>query len=139
MSESVQQKLSRIRPPRVQITYDVETGGAIQKKELPFIVGIMADLSGHRAEQPPKLKDRKFVEIDRDNYDDVMEAIGPRLALRVGNRVGKAEGEVKHVELLFVGRFKLLEHLLGENAVARAACQRAFTGALQLLKCDHSQ
>lgn len=61
--------------------------------------------------------------------------------VRVGRklRVGKAEGEVKHVELLFVGRFKLLEHLLGENAVARAACQRAFTGALQLLNCDHSQ
>ena len=101
MAESVQQKLSRVRPPRVQITYDVETGGALQKKELPFIVGIMADLSGHRANDMPKLKDRKFVEIDRDNYDTVMEAIHPRLALRVPNRLSKTDGEMLNVDLRF--------------------------------------
>ncbi|MFZ4408573.1 MAG: type VI secretion system contractile sheath small subunit [Paracraurococcus sp.] len=101
MAESVQHKLSRVRPPRVQITYDVETGGALQKKELPFIVGILADLSGHRAEPLPKLKDRKFVEIDRDNFDDVMAAVGPRLALRVPSKLSKEEGEMLNVELRF--------------------------------------
>ena len=74
MSESIQHKIGRVRPPRVQITYDVEIGDAIQMKELPFVMGIMADLSGKPEEALPKLKDRKFVEIDRDNFGDVMAA-----------------------------------------------------------------
>ncbi len=87
MSESTQKKLGRVRPPRVQITYDVETGGAIEMKELPFVAGILADLSGKRSpEHPlPKLKARKFVEIDRDNFNDVMTGIAPRLAYQVPN------------------------------------------------------
>ena len=85
MPESTQKKLSRIRPPRVQITYDVEIGDAIQMKELPFVAGIMADLSGKPAEALPKLKDRKFVEIDRDNFNDVMSGCAPRLAFQVPN------------------------------------------------------
>lgn len=83
MTESIQKKLLRVRPPRVRITYDVETGGAIEKKELPFIVGILADLSGNR-EKPdefPLLKTRKMVDIDRDNFNDVMKTIGPRVDL----------------------------------------------------------
>ena len=69
--ESAQDKAGRIRPPRVQITYEVETGGAIEMKELPFVMGIMADLSGNPEQALPNLKDpkRKFVEIDRDNFD----------------------------------------------------------------------
>lgn len=74
MAESIQHKLNRIRPPRVQITYDVETGGAIEKKELPLVVGILADLSGHPACPPAKLRERRFVEIDRDNFDDVLSS-----------------------------------------------------------------
>ena len=92
MPESTQKKLSRIRPPRVQITYDVEIGDAIQMKELPFVAGILADLSGKPAQALPKLKDRKFVEIDRDNFNEIMKAIGPRLALRVDNKLVKGEG-----------------------------------------------
>jgi type VI secretion system protein ImpB len=85
MSESTQKKLGRVRPPRVQITYDVETGGAIEMKELPFLVGVMADLSG-KPEQPlPKMKERKFVEIDRDNFNDVLAGAAPRLAFQVNN------------------------------------------------------
>lgn len=100
MPESTQKKLSRIRPPRVQITYDVEIGDAIQMKELPFVVGILADLSGKPAEALPKLKDRKFVEIDRDNFNDVMASCTPRLALRVDNKL--AEDDTKlNVELNF--------------------------------------
>lgn len=83
MSESIQKKLMRVRPPRVKITYDVETGGAIEKRELPFIVGILADLSGDRAdpESASALKERRMVDIDRDNFNDVMKKIGPRADL----------------------------------------------------------
>ena len=77
MPESLQHKLDRVRPPRVQITYDVETGGAMQKKELPFVVGILADLSGKPAEALRPLKERKFVEIDRDNFNDVLASMRP--------------------------------------------------------------
>jgi type VI secretion system protein ImpB len=101
MAESTQQVLSRVRPPRVQITYDVEIGGAIEKKQLPFIVGVIADLSGHPAEPLPKVKDRKFVEIDRDNFDDVLAAATPRLAFRVPNKLKPDANEMLNVELKF--------------------------------------
>jgi type VI secretion system protein ImpB len=100
MPESTQKKLSRVRPPRVQITYDVEIGDAIQMKELPFVAGIMADLSGKPAEALPKLKDRKFVEIDRDNFNDVLASCAPRLALSVDNRLAKDDTKL-NVELKF--------------------------------------
>lgn len=99
MSESKQQVLSRVRPPRVQITYDVETLGSIQKKELPFIVGILADLSGKPENPLPRLKERKFVEIDRDNFDDVMSAIAPRLAFQVANKLQPDSNEMINVLL----------------------------------------
>jgi type VI secretion system protein ImpB len=99
MSESKQQVLSRVRPPRVQITYDVETLGSIQKKELPFIVGILADLSGKPENPLPRLKERKFVEIDRDNFDDVMGAIAPRLAFQVANKLQPDSNEMINVLL----------------------------------------
>jgi type VI secretion system protein ImpB len=102
MPESTQHKLDRVRPPRVQITYDVEIGSAIQKKELPMVVGILADLSGSPDTPLPKLKDRKFVEIDHDTFDDVLAAIHPRLALRVPNKLsGDNTGSSLNVELRF--------------------------------------
>lgn len=79
--DSTQKWLGRNRPPRVQITYDLETGGAIQKKELPLVVGILADLAGDKADDLAKYKARKFVEIDRDNFDDVMTSIRPTLTI----------------------------------------------------------
>ena len=100
MPENTQHKLDRIRPPRVQITYDLELGGAIEKKELPFIVGILADLSGKPAEALPKVKDRKFVEIDRDNFNAVLASIGPRLAFQVDNKLAN-DGSKMNVELKF--------------------------------------
>lgn len=100
MSESTQHKLDRVRPPRVQITYDVEVGDAIQKKELPFIVGVLADLSGQPAQPLPKLKDRKFVEIDRDNFNDVLASISPRAVFRVDNKLAN-DGSKINVELKF--------------------------------------
>jgi len=87
MAESTQKKLDRIRPPRVQITYDVHTGDAFEKKELPLVVGIMAALSGRREAPLPKVKERKFVEIDRDNFNDVLSSAKPRLAFQVDNKL----------------------------------------------------
>lgn len=87
MSDSTQHKLSRVRPPRVQITYDVEIGDAAEKKELPFVAGMMADLSGANNEELPRLKDRKFVEIDRDNFNDVLASTNPRLEFAVDNKL----------------------------------------------------
>ena len=85
--ESTQHKLDRVRPPRVHITYDVEVGGAIELKELPFVVGVLGDFSG-KPEQPlPRLRDRKFIEIDRDNFDQVLAGVKPRLAYRVANKL----------------------------------------------------
>jgi len=98
--ESVQQKISRIRPPRVQITYDVETGGAIEMKELPFVVGVLGDYSGKPEEALPPIKNRKFVEIDRDNFDQVLSGMKPRLAYNVDNRL-QEDGSKVGVELKF--------------------------------------
>jgi type VI secretion system protein ImpB len=86
-SESLQHKLDRVRRPRVQITYDVETNGAMVKTELPFVVGILADLSGQPKEALKPLKDRKFVPLDRDNINDVLKKATPRLAMKVQNRL----------------------------------------------------
>jgi type VI secretion system protein ImpB len=99
MADSLQKWVGRNRPPRVQITYDVEIGDAIEKKELPFVVGLMSDLSGDPVEPLPKLRDRRFVEIDRDNFNEVMEKITPRLDLKVSD-VMKGEGDLK-IELEF--------------------------------------
>jgi type VI secretion system protein ImpB len=85
VKESTQRKLSRVRPPRVQITYDVEVGDAIESKELPFVMGILADLTGQPAEPLAPLKERKFTEITPDNFDAVLANLGPRLAFQVDN------------------------------------------------------
>lgn len=98
--ESRQHTLDRVRSPRVHITYDVEIGDAIEMKEIPFVVGVLADLVGKPEEPLPKLKDRKFIEIDRDNFNNVMEGMAPRLAYRVDNRLA-GDGSKMAVELRF--------------------------------------
>jgi type VI secretion system protein ImpB len=100
MAESTQHTLDRIRPPRVQITYDVEIGDAIQMKELPFVGGIMADLSGKPEEPLPKLKERKFVDIDRDNFNDIMDSINPRIVFQVANKLVDDDSKM-NLELKF--------------------------------------
>ena len=90
--ESVQKRLQKVRPPRVQLTYDVEIGDAIETKELPFVVGMVADLSGQSEVQQPKLRDRKFVNIDRDNFDEVMKGVEPRAAFQVPNTLTEDGG-----------------------------------------------
>lgn len=89
MPESLQHKLDRVRSPRVHITYDVETGGAIEKKELPFVMGVFGDFTGMPQEPLPRLKDRKFVEIGPDNFDDVLAAMKPHLQFRVENKLSE--------------------------------------------------
>ncbi|HVE08715.1 MAG TPA: type VI secretion system contractile sheath small subunit [Paraburkholderia sp.] len=91
--ESIQKRLQKVRPPRVQLTYEVERGDAIEVKELPFVVGVVADLAGQSEVEQPKLRDRKFVNIDRDNFDDVMKGIEPRAAYQVENRLSDAGGK----------------------------------------------
>ncbi len=98
--ESLQKEVGRTRPPRVHITYDVEIGDAIEKRELPFVVGVLADLSGMPEKALPAIAKRKFVEIDRDNFNDVMKKIEPRLALKVDNRLDE-DDTMLNIELRF--------------------------------------
>ena len=128
MSESTQKKLTRIRPPRVQITYDVETGGAIEKKELPLVVGILADLAGKQENPMLPIKTRKFVEIDRDNFNDVMASIAPRLAFQVDNKL-KDDDTKLNVEL----KFKKLDDFRPEQLVLQVEPLRKLFEARQRL------
>ena len=100
MAESTQHKLDRVRPPRVQITYDVEIGNAIEKKELPLVVGILADLSGKPDTPPAKLVERRFVDIDRDNFNEILSSISPRATLQVDNTISGDDSKL-NVELRF--------------------------------------
>ncbi|MDE2367042.1 MAG: type VI secretion system contractile sheath small subunit [Betaproteobacteria bacterium] len=128
MSESIQHKLDRVRPPRVQITYDVETGNAIEKKELPLVVGILADLSGKPVNPPPKVRDRRFMQIDRDNFDDILVSIAPRLAIQVDNALQK-DGSKLNVEL----NFKSFEDFSPINIVQQVSpLRRLYEARLRL-------
>jgi type VI secretion system protein ImpB len=112
---STQHKLDRVRPPRVQITYDVETGGAIEIKELPFVVGVLGDFTGSPEQPLPKLKERRFVEVTPDNFDAVLESMQPHAAFAVENKLSEDSdaGQLK-VDL----HFKSLEDFEPEQ-VAR--------------------
>ena len=87
--DSTQHKLDRVRSPRVQITYDVEVGGASELKELPFVVGVLGDFTGQPEQPLPKLKDRKFVEVNPDNFDTVLEGMKPHLNFAVENKLSE--------------------------------------------------
>ena len=113
--QSTQQKLGLVRPPRVHITYDVETGDAIELKELPFVVGVLGDFTGQPEQPLAKLKERRFVEVNPDNFDTVLESMSPHLAFAVENKLSDDAnaGQLK-VDL----RFKSLEDFEPEQ-VAR--------------------
>lgn len=87
--DSVQKKLQRVRPPRVQVSYDVEIGGAIQLKELPFVMGVLGDFTGMPSDPLPPLKERRFVEVTPDNFDGVIEKMKPHLAYSVENKLSE--------------------------------------------------
>jgi type VI secretion system protein ImpB len=102
MAESTQKKLERVRPPRVAISYEVDTGGAIEKKELPFLMGVLGDFSGQPTEPLPRLKERKFVEVTPDNFDDVLASMKPHLNFSVENKLSEdAEAPKLGVDLNF--------------------------------------
>jgi type VI secretion system protein ImpB len=111
---STQHKLDRIRPPRVQITYDVEVGNATEAVELSFVMGILADLAGVPATPLPALKDRKFIEIDRDNFNDVMASLNAQLPLRVQNVLG---GDAPDLNILL--SFRSMDDLNPINIVGQ--------------------
>lgn len=100
MAEGIHAKLGRVRAPRVHISYDVEVGGAIEMKELPFVMGVLGDFTGHPTEPLARLKDRKFVEVTPDNFDDVLRRMQPHLSFKVDNRLSDQDGRVG-VELHF--------------------------------------
>ena len=100
MAESQQHKLNRVRKPRVHITYDVETEGAQVVKELPFVVGVMGDFSGDPTTKLKPLKERKFIQIDRDNFNDVLQRMTPGLQMRVENTLA-GDGSEMSVNLEF--------------------------------------
>ena len=128
--DSIQKKLERVRPPRVQIKYEVHIGDALELKELPFVVGVMGDYSGKPDPPLPKLKDRKFVEIDRDNFNEVMKSMTPRLAYRVDDKIsGKADSKL-NVEL----RFNQLSDFSPEAVVQQVEPLRKLLEARQQLE-----
>lgn len=126
--ESLQHTLDRVRAPRVQITYDVEVGDAIEMKEIPFVVGVLGDLSGKPDEPLPKLKDRKFVEIDRDNFDNVLAGMKPRLAFRADNKLTDDDTKMA-VEL----RFKSMDDFHPERVAEQITPVRKLVDARKRL------
>lgn len=126
--ESLQHKIDRVRPPRVQITYDVEVGGAIELKELPFVVGVMGDFTGKPEEPLPAIKNRKFVEIDPDNFNQVLAGMSPRLAYTVDNKL-QDDGSKMGVEL----KFNSIEDFEPDNIVRQVEPLRKLVEARQKL------
>ncbi|PPE67700.1 type VI secretion system contractile sheath small subunit [Caldimonas caldifontis] len=114
--DSVQKRLEKVRPPRVQLTYDVEIGDAIEQKEIPFVVGVLGDFVGKPSDDapPPRLKDRKFVNVDLDNFDEVMAGMAPRASYRVRNVLSEEGGEFA-VNL----EFKQIDDFRPESVVAQ--------------------
>jgi len=100
MSDSIHDKLKRVRKPRVHITYEVETNGAEETKELPFVMGTMGDYSGDNTDGKKSLKERKFVNIDRDSFDKVMTKIDPQLQFKTENTLTDDDSEIS-VDLAF--------------------------------------
>ena len=126
--ESLQHKLDRVRPPRIQITYDVEVGGAIELKELPFVVGVLGDFTGKPEDPLAPLKDRKFVEIDPDNFNQVLAGMKPRLAFNVDNKL-QDDGSKMGVEL----KFSSIEDFEPDNIVQQVEPLRKLVEARQKL------
>ncbi|WP_295994304.1 type VI secretion system contractile sheath small subunit [Rugamonas sp.] len=115
-SDSVQKRLTKVRPPRVQMTYDVEIGDAIENKELPFVVGVIGDFGGNPDVEQKRLKDRKFVNIDGDNFDEVLGGVEPVAQFRVPNHLDEREGTFT-VEL----HFRSMDDFRPESVVRQVA------------------
>jgi len=110
--DSIQKRLTKVRPPRVQMTYDVEIGDAMENKELPFVVGVVGDFGGNSDVEKKRLKDRKFVNIDSDNFDEVLSGVEPVARFQVPNQL-TGEDSSFNVEL----RFKAMDDFRPESVV----------------------
>ncbi len=126
--ESLQHKIDRVRPPRVQITYDVEVGGAIELKELPFVLGVMGDFVGNPEEPLAPLKQRKFVEIDPDNFNQVLSGMAPRVTMTIDNKM-QDDGSKLGVDL----KFNSIEDFEPDNLVLQIDPLRKLVEARQNL------
>ncbi len=126
--ESVQKKLQRIRPPRVQLTYDVEVGDGKEIKELPFVVGVMGDFSAASEVEKTKLKDKKFINVDLENIDEVMESLAPRASFQVENTISEEGGRIG-VDLTF----KSMDDFRPENVVKQVDPLRKLVEAREKL------
>ena len=126
--ESLQHKIDRVRPPRVHITYDVEVGNAIELKELPFVVGVMGDFVGKPEEPLPALKNRKFVEIDPDNFNQVLSGMKPRVSFNVENKL-QNDGSKVGVDI----KFNSIEDFEPDNVVQQIDPLRKLVEARQKL------
>jgi type VI secretion system protein ImpB len=115
-NESVQKRLQKVRAPRVQMTYDVEIGDAIENKELPFVVGVLGDFGTDPEAAKKRLKDRKFVNVDADNFDEVLGGVAPATSFRVPNHLS-AEGGEFAVQL----QFKQMDDFRPEAVVQQVA------------------
>ena len=115
-NESVQKRLQKVRPPRVQMTYDVEVGDAIENKELPFVVGVVGDFGADPAVEKKRLKNRNFVNIDADNFDEVLAGVAPLAAFKVDNHLSAGGGQIG-VEL----QFHQMEDFRPESVVQQVA------------------
>ncbi|MFT7287918.1 MAG: type VI secretion system protein ImpB [Halieaceae bacterium] len=126
---SVHDKLKRVRKPRVHITYEVETNGAQEERELPFVVGVMGDYSGDNAEGKKSLKERKFVNVDRDNFDESLGKIAPSAQFKVDNKLGE-DGTEMAVDL----KFKSMEDFEPERVVEQVEPLRKLMEARNQLR-----
>ncbi|HBE81669.1 MAG: type VI secretion system contractile sheath small subunit [Blastocatellia bacterium] len=126
--ESLQHKIDRVRPPRVQITYDVEVGNAIELKELPFVIGVMGDFVGKPEEPLPAFKNRKFVEVDPDNFNQVLAGMKPRLAYTIDNKL-QDDGSKMGIEL----KFNSIEDFEPDNVAQQVEPLRKLVEARQKL------
>lgn len=128
--ESLQKKLDRVRPPRVQIKYEVFVGDAMEMKELPFVVGVLGDFSGKPEKALPALKDRKFVDIDRDNFNKVLGAMTPRATFQVDDKLSGTPDQKLNVEL----KFNSMDDFSPENVVRQIPVLRALLEQRENLK-----
>ncbi|WP_397600025.1 type VI secretion system contractile sheath small subunit [Silvanigrella sp.] len=98
MSKGTQQKLSTYKPPRVQITYDLQANGSVKEQDIPFVIGVMANFSGHLHTKTKKIKNEKFLEISKENFSSVVQSVAPKLKLKVENKL-KNDGSFSQIEL----------------------------------------
>ncbi len=127
--ESIHEKLERVRKPRVHIKYEVETEGGMLEKEIPFVVGVMGDFSGDSLEPVKPLRERKFIQIDRDNFDEVMKTISPGFKGRVPNKLSKEDSELSvQVE------FTCMEDFEPNNIVEKIPALKALKEARDKLR-----